>query len=155
MTVIVSQAGTPEPSSEIVARLRRIHPALGLRFGDGISGVGWKLTWEWPASDARWSRVLTEDIPADAAYDVIGYLPMGCTADDAPAYVETHLKNYPREEVSRLRADMHRWNNVEVAGQQTGELVAAVMEDVARDQRAPKGQMISVPSTVKHRRKSA
>lgn len=116
-----------------------------MRFGDGISGTGWKLTWEWPATDTRWSRVLSQEIPAESAYDVIGYLPMGCTAEDAPAYVETHLKSYPKEEISKLRSEMHRWNSHEVAGGQIGELVSSTMDDVARDQRAPKGQVIILP----------
>lgn len=156
MTLIIGASNTPEPPTEIVARLHRIHPALGLRFGDGIGGVGWKLTWEWPASDPRWERVLTQEMPADAAYDILGYLPMGCRVDEAPAYIEAHLKQYPREEVSKLRAELHRWNNVEVAGAQVAQLVNDSLEDFARQQRAPKGQIVIVPSgPVKSRRKKA
>lgn len=152
--LLVNTSNTPEPPTDIVERLHRIHPSLGLRFGDGISGIGWKLTWEWPAHDPRWARVLVQDIPPEAAHDVIGYLPMGCTADDAPGYVETHLKHYPREEVSRLRSEMHRWNSHEIVGNQIGQIVSDTMDGIARDQRAPKGQVVIVPNgRVKSRRK--
>lgn len=144
--LVVGQGGIPIPNSEIVERIKRIHPALNLRFSDGIGGLGWAITWEWQENDRRRQWIQDGRTDPNMAYDIVGYLPMGCSLNEAPAYIERSLKQYPREEVSGLVSRMSHWNNVERPKEVVAELTAKTMEDYARDQRAPVGQIISVPS---------
>ena len=144
--LVVGQGGIPIAPSEIVERVKRIHPALNLRFADGIGGVGWSITWEWPETDRRWQWVKDGRTDPAMAYDIIGYLPLDCSLDQAPGYLERSLRDYPREEVSGLVNRMSHWNTVEKPKEQVQALVAATMDDIAREQRAPQGQIVSVPS---------
>ncbi|GAC1360243.1 MAG: hypothetical protein NVSMB4_18750 [Acidimicrobiales bacterium] len=146
-TLVVNERGGPVPPSGLVDRLHRIDPALGVRWMANFDASCWAVTWEWPLSDARWSRVQSSEIPREAAYDIIGYLPPGCTADEAAPFVESHLKAYPSEKIQALRSKVATWNEVEVPNQQVQTLIADTMDDVGREQRAPKGQLITAPTT--------
>lgn len=147
--------GDPLPPSEILERCRRIHPSLGLRFASGLGGVGWSITWEWPKHDRRRAWIQDGRTDPNMAYDVIGYLPFGCSVNEAPSYIERSLKDYPREEVSKLRERMHHWNTVDVPAQQHALVVADVMDGVGRDQRAPKGQVVTSGKSGRSKRSSA
>ena len=99
----------------------------------------WAVVWDWPENDTRWERVRTQEIGRESAFDIIGYLPISCTLDEARPYIESHLKNYPKEEVSRLRARMTHWNTVEIPKQQVAGLVTDSLDDIARQKREAKG----------------
>lgn len=143
--VLVRDAGgVPLPPTEIVERLQRIHPSLGLKFSSGLAGRGWAVIWHWPEHDRRRAWVQDGRTDPDMAHDIIGYLPFGCPVQEAPAYIENSFKQYPREEVSRLRARMHHWNTVQAPAAQHAEVIADTMDDIGREQRAPKGRIITV-----------
>lgn len=134
MTIVLNQHGTPEPPSDLLARLRRVHPALSLRWSQ-MPGRPWAMTWEWPETDARWERVRKGDISQTSAFDIIGYLPADCPLDQAGAYVEASLKHYPRDEVRRLCERVSKWNATEVPAQQVQEVLSATLDGIATDQR--------------------
>lgn len=146
-TFVTNERGGPVPPQDILKRLAQVDPSLGLRFMADFDASRWALTWEWKPSDVRWARVQVGEIPREAAYDIIGYLPLQCPVEQAAAYVETHLKNYPREEVSKLRAQMTHWNDVEMPAQQVQALVADTLEDVGKAKGKKKGKsLIITPS---------
>lgn len=134
MSIVLDEQGTPAPPTEIVARLGRVHPSLGLKFG-GYGGRPWSLTWTWPETDLRWERVRSSEISPESAYDVIGSLPMGCGVDEAAGYVERSFKDYPVEEVSKLRDRMHHYNAVEVPQKQVELVANDALEDFASSKR--------------------
>jgi hypothetical protein len=103
MTLILSAAGTPEPSSEIQKRLQRVHPDLALKYLAHI-GQSWAVTMQWDANDRRQAQVRAQEIPASKAFDIIGYLPMDCSLDDAPGYLERMLRTFPSD-ASKRAAD--------------------------------------------------
>lgn len=127
--------GVPVPPSEIVERLKRIHPALGLKFSSGLAGSGWAVTWTWQENDRRRAWVQDGRMDPNAAHDIIGYLPFGCSAEQAPSYIERSFKDYPREEVSRLRERMHHWNTVTQPQEQNAAVVAEVVETTMAEKR--------------------
>ena len=137
---LTNERGGPVPSQAILSELHKIDPALGLRFIAKFENSEWAVTWEWRESDVRWSRVRSQEIPRESAYDIIGYLPVNCSVDQAKPYIDAHLKGYPKEEISRLRAKLAHWNEVEIPKQQVAELVTDTLDDVARDRRGPKGR---------------
>jgi hypothetical protein len=146
--------GLPVPPSEIVERCKRIHPALGLKFASGLGGSGWAITWDWTEHDKRRATILTGVTDPKMAYDMVGYLPFGCSVDEAPGYIERSLKQYPREEVSKLCDRIHHYNRVEAPQAQVNAATVEAVDQTMRDARAPQGQIISVPSgKVKSRRK--
>lgn len=140
---MVSERGGPVPSPSILAALKRLDPALGLRFIAKFEQSEWAVTWEWPESDRRWARVRSQEISRESAYDILGYLPVDCSLDQARGYIEAHLKNYPIENVQRIRTRMHHWNEVELPKQQVQQLVTDTLDDVAREKRGPKGRIFS------------
>ncbi len=147
--IVLGADNLPVPPTEIVERCKRIHSAIGLRFGGGLSGSGWAITWEWPPSDTRWARVQSGDVDPLMAYDIVGYLPFGCSIDQAPGYIERALKQYPRDEVRRCVDRMSHWNHVEVPKQQVETATTAAVEQTMRDKRQqnPRRQKITVPKS--------
>lgn len=142
---MVNERGGPVPPSDILRELRKLAPALSLRWTSAFDSSDWAVTWEWPEDDPRWSRVRSQEIPRESAYDIIGHLPVKCSLDEAKGYIEGHLKSYPKEEINRLRLKIADWNAVEIPKQQVASLVADTLDDVARMHRGPKGRKISLP----------
>jgi hypothetical protein len=124
MPVLYNSAGRPEPSPAIVRRLRAIDSGLGLQWVTGVAG-NWAVTMRWPEQSEKWRLVQSGELPADRAWDIVGWLPMDCPLDDAPALMERMLRTYPREDVQRLANAALQWNE-EQAGQE--EVEAAVAE---------------------------
>jgi hypothetical protein len=56
------------------------------------------------------------------AYDIIGYLPLGCSVDEAPAYLAKMIRAFPREDIQRLSDSVENYN--------TGVVNSAVEEAI-------------------------
>lgn len=124
---MLNAAGLPEPSPDIQRRLRAVHPGLFLRFIPHLP-ESWAICLEWEKADARWAQVQAQEVPADRAHDIVGYLPMGCTADEAPALLERTLRAFPSETAQRA-ADFV----VQGFPEELQEVAAASIEEIARD----------------------
>ena len=147
---IVNERGTPEPPTDVVARLRRVDPHLSLRYFGGFNGAGhWGLVWSWPQSDPRWAEVQGQRVDPEKAFDIIGWVPMDCPVEQVPAYVERALRTFPREDVQRVASQMVQWNTEGVAQQQVADAAAEAAEDIARS------NIIAISSAPKGRRKRA
>jgi hypothetical protein len=105
MAVILNAAGTPEPSPQVQRRLRAAHPGLFLRFLPQ-SGEHWAICLEWGANDPRRAKLQDGSVDPARAHDIIGFLPMTCSADEAPAYLERSFRTFPREDVQRMADDV-------------------------------------------------
>ncbi len=143
---LLDERGQPQPPAHILAECKKRDPHIGLRFANGLSGRGWAITWEWPAGDPRWARVRSGDVDPDGAYDIVGYLPFGCSVEDAPGYIDRSLRQYPVEEIRRIADRTTEYNKTEVPKQQVAEMVGDVVADARADLNAPKGLVTSVPS---------
>lgn len=152
--LVTNERGGPVPSAELLARLGRVAPELGLRWIANLDQSCWAVTWEWPASDARWARVQAGEISRESAYDILGYLPVGCTADEAAPFLESHLRSYPKEEISRLRAKVAQWNDVAVPAEQVSGLIADTLDEASRSSREAKGLVVVAPKGRVKRKKA-
>lgn len=109
MPVLLNSAGQPEPPTHIVARLRALHAGLHLKFLTH-TGEHWAICLTWQSDDRRWERVQTGETDPASAYDIIGYLPLDCPAEAAPAYLERTFRQYPKDEVRNMADQVHAYN---------------------------------------------
>jgi hypothetical protein len=133
--VLYNSAGRPEPSPEIARRLRSIDPGLRLQWIAGVAG-NWAVLHEWPADSPKRRLVQDGTMPADKAFDIVGWLPMDCPLDQAPPLIERMLRTYPNAEVQRLADRAQHWNDTK-AGQESVEAAVAEVLDLP-DPAAPK-----------------
>lgn len=125
--LLLNAAGTPEPSSEIQRRLRQVHPRLHLRYLDG-SPQHWAICMDWDATDPRRRHVQSQDLDPNRAMDIIGYLPMTCPVDQAPAYLERSLRTYPKDEIQRLTDRVQQYNQQAPVALAIEEAMAEVLD---------------------------
>lgn len=124
--LILNSAGLPEPSPEILRRLRQVHPGFGLKFLPGASTQHWVVTLDWPRGDSRWQMVQQQEMSAADAWDVVRYVPIDCPLEQVPSLIENALRKHPREEVRNVANDIHKFNaNVaqKAAEQAIGEVL--------------------------------
>lgn len=126
MPLLLNSVGRPEPSPEIQRRLRQVHHGLSLKFNDGVAGH-WMVTMEWDRNDPRWEAVRTGVNDPASAYDIIGYLPMDCSIEEAPAYIERSLRSWPKESVRSLAGRMSHYNT-QAGASQVEEAMHEVMQ---------------------------
>lgn len=130
--LLLNHMGTPEPSPEIQRRLRGVNPLLHLRYLPG--GGSWAICFQWRDDDPRRERIQRRDLDPDKAYDIVGYLPMNCPVDEAPAYLERSLRTFPREDIQRMVQDVAQYNATAPLAQAAEQALSEVL-----DQRDPTG----------------
>jgi hypothetical protein len=116
--------GRPQPPSELLARLRRFDDRLGLHY----TKAAWAITERWRTEDRRWEWVRNGSVPEAMAFDICGYLPINCSLDEAPAYIERELHSYTPDQYLKLRAAVAHWNDV-TQDQQVEEAVRTGIEE--------------------------
>jgi hypothetical protein len=70
----------------------------------------------WQSEDRRWASVQQGKTDPDATYDIIGYLPIQCSLDEAPAHLERILRQYPRDEVRNMADYVQQYNETAPVG---------------------------------------
>jgi len=127
VSVILNARGTPEPSPDVQARLARIGGGLHLRYIEGVAGV-WAICRTWPGEDHRRARIQAERMDPDAAFDILGYLPMACPPDEAGAYVERSLRAFPASDVRRIADAVLDWNTRVVPQQMADAALGDILD---------------------------
>lgn len=124
MSVILYNAsGSPEPSPEIQRRLRALDSRLYLEFTPDFA-KHWMVKCRWQEGDRRWEKVQTGAIPESKAADIVGWLPVDCSVDEAPAYLERSLQTFSQRHADRILFDLERWNAGGVQESQVNEVMA-------------------------------
>ena len=128
MALVLNQLGLPEPPTEIVRRLKQIHPAFGLKFYRPAAASSlWALTWQWADNDPRRSYIRRGEIAPDADYDILAWLPLDCSVEQAAAYVERAVRGHPREDIKRLTERLQHYNQTTAVDENWTDVEAAVM----------------------------
>jgi len=107
--VLLNSAGLPEPPTHVVTRLRALHAGLSLKFLTQ-TGEHWAVCMAWQPDDRRWERVQQGETDPASAYDIIGYLPVDCAVDEAPAHLERVFRMYPKDEVRNMADHVQAYN---------------------------------------------
>lgn len=133
MSIILNSFGRPVPPLEINKRLKQVHPRLGLMFVEGIASH-WAITMEWAEDDRRREGIRKGDTDPFRAIDIVGYLPMDCSLDEAPSLISQKLRAFPKEEVSKIANRMMMYNK-EPAKEAVEQAIAEVLDrpDPSRD----------------------
>jgi hypothetical protein len=126
-TVLLNSAGMPEPSPEISRRLTAISPGLHLRFL-GSTGQHWAVCQTWDANNTGWARIQSGEVNPDRAFDIIGYLPVDCPVEQAPALLERMLRTYPKEDVRNMADAVYAYNETTPAAQAVEQAIAEVLD---------------------------
>lgn len=125
MSLLLNHRGLPEPSPEIQRRLKEVHSGLSLKFVESIQK--WAVMKEWEKDDRRWEIVQSGGInPADAR-DTVGYLPIDCNPDDAPAYIEPKMRTHNNASIRGLVERMDVYNGKSLDSQ-VDKLIGEVMD---------------------------
>ena len=133
MPVLLNSAGQPEPPTAVVARLRALHAGLSLKFLTH-TGEHWAVCMAWQPEDRRWERVQQGETDPASAYDIIGYLPVDCPTDDAPAYLERTFRQYPKDEIRNMADHVLDYN----AQAPVAEAIEAALTEALEDPILPK-----------------
>lgn len=126
--VVLNHRGTPEPSSEVQRRLAAVHPRLSLKFVDGVDHH-WAICMGWDETDPRWGAVQSQTIDPMRSLDIIGYLPMLCGPDEAPAYLTKALKQYPKADVQALTERVIAFNDTVPLAAAVDAAIADVLDN--------------------------
>ena len=151
MSIVLNERGTPEPPSEVTTRLKSIHPSLNLRFVEGVSSH-WAIELAWGEKDRRWEWVKTGQTDPTGAFDIIGYLPMDCSLNEAPAHIERVFRQFPREDVQSLVDRIAKWN-VEPAQKAAEEAFAEVLDSANPSSSGGVGIAVEVSEDIKPAKK--
>lgn len=111
--VLLNHMGKPEPSLEIQRRLQAVHPDLHLRYIPSADTF-WGICVSWEKDDPRYEVVRNGTYDPTKTFDIIGYLPMACSVDEAPSYLERVFRQYPKESVQRMADFIDKGNNAPV-----------------------------------------
>lgn len=134
MPVLLNSAGQPEPPTHVVGRLRALHAGLHLRFLTHTK-EHWAVCMTWTPEDRRWERVQQGETDPASTYDIIGYLPVDCGIDEAPAHLERVLRMYPKDEVRNMADHVQAYNETSATN---SALESALTEALEMPVEAPK-----------------
>jgi hypothetical protein len=125
--VLLNSVGHPEPPTHVVGRLRAIHAGLSLKFVDH-TGEHWAVCLAWQPEDTRWARVQSGRTDPASAYDIIGFLPVDCPAEQAPAHLERVFRTYPKDEVRNMADAVLKYNDSVPVAEMVEEAIAEVLD---------------------------
>lgn len=109
MTLLLNSSGTPEPSPEIRRRLQGVHSKLDLKYVTHAAS-NWAVIMWWDNDDRRNEWIQNGQTDPARAFDIIGYLPIDCSPDEAPAYLGRMFRTFPRQNVSDLLNRLDQYN---------------------------------------------
>lgn len=127
MGLILTPRGDTAPPAWILSALAAVDPALSLKATNGRLAV--MLAWR--ENDPRRVLIQKGELSAEAASDVICFLPADCTADEAVGYFEKAAKRCTESGDARARmliaqVQAHNDRQYVVNGQQTLDYIEEV-----------------------------
>lgn len=125
--VVLNHRGAPEPSSDIQRRLTAVHPRLSLKYIDSVD-QHWAICMRWDENDTRWKMVQSQEVDPNRSIDIVGYLPMTCTVDEAPAYLGRALRQFPRADIQGLADRITTFNETAPLAQAVESAIAEVLD---------------------------
>jgi hypothetical protein len=135
--VVLNHRGTPEPSSDIQRRLSAVHPRLFLQYIQGADRH-WAICMRWDETDERWKHIQSQHIDPNRSLDIVGYLPMDCSLEEAPSYLGRALRTFPRSDVQGLADRLMHFNETAPLNAAVESAIAEVLDSADPSQTAPR-----------------
>lgn len=145
------------PPSEILDRLHQVDPRLGLQFccesywSEAHQRLVdcWAITERWPPADMRRRMVYDGSLSADACWDVLCYLPLDCSVDEAFGYfMRSCQRNKGKDSINKMLERIHTFN-----AKRKEEVLAPTME-LAEELITTSKHRIRSDAVSKHKRES-
>lgn len=114
--------GRPIPSPELVAKIKKYDSRIGLFY----TKAAWAITEAWKEEDPRRQWVQNGSMQPEYAFDICGYLPITCTLDEAPAFIERELTSWTAAQFKGLRDAVNHWNDVQLEKQVEDQIMSGV-----------------------------
>lgn len=121
MTVIRDAFQRPVAPSDIVERLHQVDDRLNLRYvyyaHRDYSNVNmderWAITLRWTESDKRRRMIQLGQMAEDADFDVLAYLPLDCSPEQAFSFFENGARQMvgTKDDIDRLLSRIHAFND--------------------------------------------
>ncbi len=86
---LLNEAGDPVVPPSVAARLAQIDERLGCVWHRALRAFAFTL--RWPQGDERWAMVQSGELPEDAAFQIIGYMPADAGIDDVASFAESQI----------------------------------------------------------------
>lgn len=137
--------GIPQPSPELVQRLKRFDPRIGIRY----SKVAWQITEDWTENDPRRAGIRSGETDPRFAFDICGYLPISCDVSQAPAFIERELSSWSPTQFQALREATRRWNEEGQDAAVMDTVLSAVSNDLDKSDIVTKGASEAVAVDLK------
>jgi hypothetical protein len=109
-----------EPPKHLVDRFKAVDDRLGLKFvqfpiadSTNVNSIRhWAIVMNWREDDKRREWIQRGEMPASAAFDVLGYLPIDCSVHEAFTYFERMATGQLRDgrDVEKLVSRLHLFN---------------------------------------------
>lgn len=144
--MIYTSFATPAAPSEVVKRLKQVDPRLDLKYVAWPSRDGanmnlshqWAIIQRWREDDTRRRMIQLGQMSDDSDFDVITYLPIEVSTEEAFGYFERSLRGQfqNNSDINHFLQNLHKWN---VAAQK--EVLKPVMEHAEEMIEANVGQL--------------
>ena len=122
-------AGIPLPPDDLAKRIhQRIGPDWNLRY----LSVSWAVCRDWPPNDRRWLGVRTGEHDPAFAWDIIGHLPLSCSVDEAPAFLEQMLRVDSRDDIQKKALAIADWNVIEQPKAMVEDVIHATRDEMGK-----------------------
>lgn len=84
--MLVTALNDPVAPPIAQAALRAVDPRFFLRWVNGVMSY-WAICERWRDADPRRERIKQGELSPDHDWDVIGFLPLGCSAEEVEGYI--------------------------------------------------------------------
>jgi hypothetical protein len=114
--MLVTALNDPVAPPLAQAALRAVDPRFHLRWVSGVMRY-WAICEHWRDNDPRRERIKQGEITPDAAWDVIAFLPLGCSAEEVEGYVlrEFERVSDPKKQAAEQVDAIEKANNANKA----------------------------------------
>ena len=110
--MLITALNDPVASPLAQAALQAVDPRFHLRWINGVMRY-WAICEYWRENDARRERIKLGELSPDKAWDVIAYLPLGCSADEVEGYILREFVRVtdPKQQASDMVDAIEKTNN--------------------------------------------
>lgn len=114
--MLVTAIGDPVAPPLAQAALQAVDPRFFLKWVKGVMQY-WAICERWRDNDPRWERIQAGELSPENAWDVIGYLPLGCSAEEVEGYVLREFTRVtdPKKQAEAMVDAIEKENNANKA----------------------------------------